>query len=162
MPEVRSFPVVDPFDFDEFMRQFVSLYQTKGFVVSAAPLGRGALARLSKDDDGFKKFIGLSLGISVTFSFAPNPVGGQSLVLTFSDADWTGKIIAIAVGWLICLVPLVTGIIGAANQSGLPNKVTNDVLDILQRMGAIETFGQGSGYSSQPPYGSGSYPPPAN
>ena len=71
---------------------------------------------------GANYLFGLGQGITATLT-----VQKQTLMVTYSDAEWTGKIIGIAVGWFLCLIPFITGIIGAVRQSKLPDTITADI-----------------------------------
>jgi len=107
---------------DATVSQLQQIYSGKGFYVTAIPFNSGVTVEFSKDDSGFKKWIGLGLGIRANLS-----ISNGYLYITFTDAEWTGKIVAIAVGWFMCLVPLITGIVGAVAQSDLPKTIANDI-----------------------------------
>jgi len=107
---------------DATIAQLQQLYSGKGFYVTAIPYNSGVSVEFSKDDSGFKKWIGLALGIRANIS-----ISNGYLYISFTDAEWTGKIVAIAVGWFMCLVPLITGIIGAVAQNDFPRLIANDI-----------------------------------
>lgn len=69
------------------------------------------------DRDGIKNIIGLGLESKVTLTLM-----NDSLNVSVED-EWSNKIIAIALGWFVCLVPFITGIVGCVNQSGLSKKI---------------------------------------
>ena len=55
-----------------------------------------------------------------------NRQGEETLIVSFSDGDWTSKIIGFAVG-LFCCIPFVTAIIGTLRQLSLPKDIENDI-----------------------------------
>ena len=69
------------------------------------------------DRDGIKNIIGLGLECKASIS-----IMNGTLNVSVED-EWTNKIIAIAVGWFVCLIPFFTGIMGCVNQSGLSKKI---------------------------------------
>ncbi|MBQ2774481.1 MAG: hypothetical protein IJF40_01145 [Clostridia bacterium] len=73
---------------------------------------------ITKDRDGFKNIVGLGLECRVTLT-----VTGENQLSVNIESEWTNKIIAIAVGWFVCLIPFITGIVGTINQSNLPEKI---------------------------------------
>lgn len=122
----KMIPIGEGFDMQQLVNQLVQTYRGKGFEVQAMQMGNAVSVTFSKDDEGIKKFAGLALGIKAMLS-----VSNNMLMVSFSDAEWTGKIIAIAVGWILCLIPLFTGAYGAMQQSGLPNKIGDDIQMIV-------------------------------
>lgn len=69
------------------------------------------------DRDGIKNIIGLGLECKVTLTLM-----NDTLNVSVED-EWSNKIIAIALGWFVCLIPFITGIVGCINQSGLSKKI---------------------------------------
>jgi len=143
MSDTRTIPIGADFNLDTTIAQLQQIYSGKGFYVTAIPYNSGVSVEFSKDDGGFKKWLGLAQGIRANLS-----ISGGFLYVSFTDAEWTGKIVAIAVGWFMCLVPLITGIVGAVAQSDLPKNIANDIQMIAMRN------------SSGTP-GSSPHPPPA-
>lgn len=90
-------------------------YETSSAVMSAA----NATITVSKDRDGIKNFMGLGIECTVNIT-----VMGNGMLTVNVESEWTNKIVALIVGWFLCWIPCVTGIIGCVNQSSLPNKVT--------------------------------------
>ena len=99
-----------------------SVYESKGFIVSVFPFENTVRMQFDKGCGGANYLFGLGQGITATLT-----VQKQTLMVTYSDAEWTGKIIGIAVGWFLCLIPFITGIIGAVRQSKLPDTITADI-----------------------------------
>jgi len=141
MSDTRTIPINPGFNMDATVAQLQQLYSSKGFYVTAIPYNSGVSVEFSKDDSGFKKWIGLALGIRANIS-----ISNGFLYVTFTDAEWTGKIVAIAVGWFMCLVPLITGIIGAVAQNDLPKNIANDI-----QMLVMESSPGNPGSSPPPP-----------
>ena len=114
------------FDMNEMVDQLTQMYRSKGFEVTAVQMGNGISVKFSKDEDGIKKFVGLGLEITANFT-----VNNNTLMINFSNAEWTSKIIGLAVGWFLCLVPFITAAYGAFQQSELPKKIANDIQMLL-------------------------------
>ena len=47
--------------------------------------------------------------------------------MAFSDGDWLGKAIGAIAGLFLCLIPLITSIIGFIKQTGLQKSVEDDI-----------------------------------
>lgn len=122
----KMIPIGENFDLQHLVDQLIQNYRGKGFEVQAMQMGNGVSITFDKDNDGIKKFVGLALGIKATLS-----INNNMLMVTFSDAEWTGKIIALAVGWFLCLIPFFIGIYGALQQSELPKKIATDIQMIV-------------------------------
>lgn len=122
MSDTVMFPAPPNLDIQDLVGRITQMYQAKGFAVMAMPVGAGASIDFRKDDSGIKKYIGLALGIKANIM----PQDGN-LIVNFTDAEWTGKIVGLAVGWVFCLIPFITAIVGCVNQSGLPQSIGNDI-----------------------------------
>ena len=122
MADTRMFPVPPKFNMDYLIQKITQMYQAKGFTVMAMPMGTGASIDFRKNDGGFHKYIGLALGIRATIM-----VQGDSIIINFSDDEWTGKIVGLALGWVLCFIPFVTAIIGIVRQLELPKSIGNDI-----------------------------------
>lgn len=94
-------------------------YEVQAQVMSAT----AATMVVKKDRDGFKNFIGLGIECRISISI----LNGNQLSVNI-DSEWTNKIIAIALGWFLCWIVFITGIVGAVNQNGLPEKVSNAIM----------------------------------
>lgn len=77
-----------------------------------------ATVTVGKDRSGIQNVIGLGIECRATISMMPN-----NAVTVNIDSEWSNKIIAMAVGWFVCLIPFITGIVGCVNQNSLPDKV---------------------------------------
>ena len=122
MSNTTMFPAPQNFNLQETVAKITQMYQAKGFTVNAIPLEAGASIDFRKDDSGIKKYVGLALGIKANII-----VQGGNVIVNYTDAEWTGKIIGLAVGWIFCLVPFICAIIGCVNQSGFPKSIGNDI-----------------------------------
>ena len=91
----------------------------QGYAVQAQMLSpASANLVVTKDRDGFKNIIGLGLECKVMLT-----VTGEGQLSVNVESEWTNKIIAIAVGWFVCMIPFFTGIAGVINQSNMPEKI---------------------------------------
>ena len=97
--------------------------QQQGYDVTPTMMGpTSGMLTVQKDRDGIKNFLGMGLECRATLT-----VNGNCINLNI-EHEWTNKIIALAVGWILCWVPFITGIIGAVNQNGLPEKISAAVM----------------------------------
>lgn len=157
MADNRIIPINPGTDLNTIINQASQNLQTQGFNVQAQMFNQNAASMtVSKDNDGFKNFIGLGIECRVNIALV-NP--GQISVSI--DSEWTNKIIALVVGWFLCMVPFITGIIGCINQSGLPEKIFNALT------AASTGYGQPPVNNYQPPVNNyqhpvNTYQPPVN
>lgn len=110
----------------------------QGFDVQVTPMTQqSAMFSVSKGRDGFENIVGLGVECKVTISMMPN-----NIVTVNVESEWTNKIIALAVGWFLCLIPFITGIVGSVNQNSLPNKIITAVQTAVGTTGfAPNNFG---------------------
>lgn len=80
-----------------------------------------AILTVKKDRDGIQNLIGLGVECRATLTLSGNAI--QVNV----DSEWGNKIIAMLVGWFLCLIPFITGAVGCYNQSELPKKICNGI-----------------------------------
>ena len=115
--------VPDYFNTSQFCQNVAQLYQQKGFVVNVAMFNPySAQIVFNKNVGGINTILGLGLGITANIT-----VNNNMLCVSFTDAEWTGKIIGLVIGWFLCLIPFITAIIGVIKQSELPKQITNDM-----------------------------------
>lgn len=114
--------VPENFDLSNLTQQLADMYRAKGFAVTVASLNNSEIVEFDKGVGGINMLLGLDIGIKATFS-----VQNGALIVNFSDAAWTGKIIGLCVGWFVCLVPFITAIVGAVKQSKFPKQLRNDI-----------------------------------
>lgn len=145
MADTKMIPVNPDFDMVDLVTKLTQMYQAQGFEVSAIQAGTGVSIKFSKDDDGVKKFVGLALGITANISMGDNNTlsnssSSKALIINFSGAEWLGKIVGLAIGWVLCLIPFVIAGYGAIKQSELPKKIGNDIQTLV--VGGTVPFGR--------------------
>ena len=114
--------VQEGFDLKNLTEQLADMYRAKGFTVNASSLNDSQVLIFDKGVGGINMLLGMDLGIKATFS-----VQNNTLVVTLSEAAWTGKIIGLCVGWFVCFVPFFTAAYGAFKQSQFPTDLRNDI-----------------------------------
>lgn len=119
--------VPEGFDLSNLTSQLADMYRAKGFTVNVASLNNAEIVEFDKGVGGINMILGLDLGIKATFTVQ----NSTTLIVNFSDAAWTGKIIGLCVGWLICLVPFITAAVGAVKQSKFPKDLRNDITALI-------------------------------
>jgi len=122
MAATTMFPISPNFNMQELITKITQMYQAKGFTVMAMPMGSGASIDFRKDDGGIKKYVGLALGVKANMM-----IQGETLIVNYSDAEWTGKIVGFIIGWFMCWIPCITAIIGSLKQSDLPKQIGTDL-----------------------------------
>ncbi len=116
----------------------------QGFDVKSQVIGpTAAEVIITKDREGFKNFLGLGLESRVAITAT-----GDMLNLSITD-EWVNKIIALVVGWFLCWVPIITGIIGIINQAGLSEKI-NTAFSLALNSGAANIPNQAPAESVEP------------
>lgn len=92
-------------------------FQTQVYMMNAAT----ATLTVTKDRDGFKNILGMGLECRANITVMNN------IMQVNIEDEWTNKILAMAIGWILCWIPFITGIIGCVGQSELGGKVANDL-----------------------------------
>lgn len=110
------------FEMGKFVNQLANIYQSKGYTVDVAAIGANPVITISKGVGGINTILGLGQSIRVNCV-----LNGNSLNVSYSDAEWTSKIIGLAIGWIVCFIPLITAIVGAIGQYQLPDNISNDI-----------------------------------
>lgn len=104
----------------------------QGFDVKSQVMGPNAAEIIvSKDREGIKNSL-LGLGIESRVAITAS---GDTLTLAISS-EWTNKIVALVIGWFLCLIPFITGIVGAVNQFSLPEKI-NTAFTLATNSGTV-------------------------
>ena len=109
------------FNLEVFSNQLADTYRAKGFAVNVASFNGSSVITFDKNTGGINMLLGMGEGIKATCT-----LNNDSLIINFSDGDWTGKIVGLLVGWFLCLVPFITAIVGCVKQTSLPKSISND------------------------------------
>ncbi len=118
MAVMKYYPISPDANIGSIIQGASMTLAAQGFMCQASVMSpQNAMLTVSKDMQGINNIIGLGIECRCNITI----MGGQICINI--DSEWTNKIIAIAVGWFFCLVPFITGIIGASAQSGLPDKI---------------------------------------
>lgn len=112
-----------------------------------------AMIVVQKDRDGFKNILGMGLECRVTLT-----INGNTLNLNI-ESEWTNKIIAMVVGWFLCLVPFITGIVGAVGQNGMPGQIETAIMMAVNNPGGPGMGMPPQGGMGMPPQGGMGMPP---
>ena len=118
------------FDFNAFADRLAQMYAAQGFAVSVADINSAKVIKFEKETGGINTVLGLGVEITATCS-----IYNGVLQIMYTDAEWNSKIIGGLIGWFVCLVPLITAIIGAVRQSDLPKNIGRDAGMIVAQMG---------------------------
>lgn len=117
------------FNLEAFVMMLTNNYRTKGYNVSYMNLNGVYVVTFEKNTGGINTVLGLGEGISAT-CMCSNGV----LSVAFSNEEWTTKIIGAVIGWALCLIPLITAIIGTTRQLQLPKNISTDATVIAMSM----------------------------
>ena len=117
------------FNMEAFSEQLANLYRARGYVVTVANMNGNAIISFEKNIGGINTVLGLGEGVKANCM-----VNNGVLNITFTDAEWTSKIIGAVIGWFLCLIPLITAIIGVVRQTSLPKNIVNDVRMMISSM----------------------------
>lgn len=123
------FNVKSDFDMEVFANKLADTYRAKGFTVTTVNMNGNYMITFDKGTGGINTLLGMGKGIKATCTRV-----NDTLTIAFSDAEWTGKIVACAVGWIVCMIPFITGIIGIFGQLSLPKEIGNDATMIAASM----------------------------
>lgn len=117
------------FNMETFANRLADTYRAKGFTVNVVNMNGNCMITFSKGTGGANTLLGMGKGIKATCMRM-----NDTLSISFSDGDWTGKIIACVIGWFLCFVPIITGIIGIAGQLSLPKEISQDATMIAANL----------------------------
>lgn len=121
MADSVMFNVPENFNMNFFAQQLADKYRAEGYTVNVANLNGSVMMTIEKKTGGINMLLGMGEGIKATCTMM-----NGTLNIAFSDAEWTGKIIGFAVGWLLCWIPFITAIVGTVRQTQLPKKIGTD------------------------------------
>ena len=115
---LRNYPLNPDADLFTVIKAVALTMETQGYGASVQMISpQSGVLTVKKDRDGFTNVLGMGVECRVNFA----AINGQLTVNI--DSEWTNKIIAVAVGWFVCFIPVITGVVGAVNQLGLPDKI---------------------------------------
>ena len=117
------------FDMDVFVGRLTDTYRIKGYNVSVVNMNGAYIVTFEKGTGGINTLLGLGESVKATCMCT-----NGMLTVSYSDAEWTSKIIGGVVGWFLCLIPFITAIIGAVHQLQLPKSISNDATMIASSM----------------------------
>ena len=117
--------VSECFDMEKMINDLVECYEAKGFQIRVVKLKNGHKITFEKDCGGINTILGMGIGLSATCTL----IGKEhdTLNVCFGEEEWTGKIIACAIGLCLCFIPIITGIIGVMKQLSFPKELGNDI-----------------------------------
>ncbi len=118
------------FDLGVFAQKMSDTYRTKGYNAQPVEMNRMYAITISKNTDGLNHWIGLGEEVKVTCMMNN---GVLNLAIS-EDGAWTNKIIALVIGFFLCCIPFITGIMGCMRQSSLSKHVENDATMIIAGM----------------------------
>ena len=119
---LRNYPLKPDADLYAIIQATALTMETQGYQTSIQMISaQSGVLTVRKDREGFVNAMGMGLECRANFA----AINGQLTVNV--DGEWTNKIIAVAVGWFVCFIPVITGIVGAVNQLSLPDKIFNAV-----------------------------------
>ena len=115
---LRNYPFNPETDLNSVIQAIALTMETQGFETNIQMITpQTGVLTVKKDREGFMNILGMGLECRVNFA----SINGQLSVNI--DSEWTNKIIAVAVGWFVCFIPVITGIVGTVNQISLPDKI---------------------------------------
>jgi len=120
--------VSENFDLDAMANEIAERYQAKGFNVRVLKMKKGLKITFDKNTGGINMLLGMGQGITATCMLTGKD--SDMLNVTFSEGDWMGKIIGCSVGWFVCIIPVITAVIGITRQLSLPKDITNDIQEL--------------------------------
>lgn len=121
MAENVMFNVKGTFDMEAFTNKLADTYKAKGYTVNILNMNGVCSITFEKATGGINTLLGMGEGIKANITRTNDTVS-----INFSDAEWMGKIIGFAIGWFLCLIPLITAAIGTMRQLSLPKGIAND------------------------------------
>lgn len=131
------------FNMAAFVQQLANLYRSRGFLVTIANFGPSTAITFDKNTGGANMLLGLGQGVTANCALNNN-----MLTINYTNEDWTGKIIGLAIGWFLCLIPFITAIVGVVRQTQLTKDLSNDAAMIAANCGA--TTAPNMGYTPGP------------
>ena len=130
------FNVVENFDVQTLGFKLRDLYASKGFnAVVLNAFGPNISLRLEQGVGGINTVLGNCKAITVNIALQ-----GNMLIINYTDAEWTSKIVGFVVGFFLCWIPCITALIGSINQNNLPGEITRDITMLLNTVGTVPPY----------------------
>ncbi len=123
------FNVSPYFNVDFFSQQLAESFRMKGYNTSVVKLGIVTQVSFEKGTGGINTVLGMGEGVKANIT-----QNGNTVTISFVEEEWTSKIIACVIGWFLCWIPIVTGIIGVVNQLNLPKTIGSTAISIAASM----------------------------
>ena len=115
---LRNYPINPDADLFSVIKAVALTMETQGYESNVQMISpQTGVLTVKKDRDGLLNALGMGIECRVNFA----SINGQLTVNI--DSEWTNKIIAVAIGWFVCFIPVITGVVGAVNQLSLPDKI---------------------------------------
>ena len=114
------------FNLETFCENLKKIYLNDGFDVTITTFDETVIMKFDKGCGGINTLRGLGRGITASFLLQD-----ETLTFIYSDPDWTGKIVGVIVGWMLCLIPFFTAIGGALRQYKLPNIISSEIVRLI-------------------------------
>lgn len=132
---LRNYPLQPNTDLFAIIKAIAMTMETQGYEASVQMISpQTGVLTVKKDREGFMNALGMGLECRVNFAAINNQLSVNI------DSEWTNKIIAVAVGWFVCFIPVITGIVGTINQISLPDKIFTAVnMNVASAQGGYQT-----------------------
>lgn len=133
MSKTMSFPVSGDFNLEKFTAEFTEYYRAKQYEVSAMPEGRAAMRiEIGKNSDGIMYYLGLGMKAEISVTLSEFSSGQKNIAFEINDAAFVVRIVDLVVGWFLCLVPFITGLIGFVNNSEFMKGLESQIRRMVQ------------------------------
>lgn len=130
MADTLMMNVTRGFSLEMLGQSLQAKYNAKGFQIHIANVPNGLIIQFDKGCGGINTLLGMGKGITANCTLQ-----GDNLIVNYTEAEWLGKIIGLAVGWVLCFVPFVTALIGCIGQISLPKEINAEITLIVNSMG---------------------------
>ena len=119
---LKNYPFTAGSDLYAVIQATALAMEAQGYKATIQMIGPNAgVLTITKSREGFSNILGLGLECRANFS----AINDQLTVNI--DSEWANKVIAIAVGWFVCFIPVITGVVGTVSQLTLPDKIFNGI-----------------------------------
>lgn len=116
-------PVNESFNLDALCNRLGDEYRQKGYNVQS-PSVAGSIRQIiiEKDNDGINNYLGMGIQEEINISYS-----GDMLNATFNDGCQTMRFIDLGIGWFMCFIPFITGLVGLSKHSNFAREVQNSI-----------------------------------